>query len=768
MRKTFVILIVFILLQGLAVAGEVSLSRQVQNLTAFTKLCGYVKHFYPADEAADFPWAKFQAYGAEKVINAQNNEELRTIMLELFTPVVPTLQLYTGKKDKAYDLAKLIPENPTAYSTTFWQYRGLKLSPNSVYQSIRARRPFKIPVNKEQPNTEAIMNLVLPCLESSFSKARISFSLMKPSSDSLKVYYGVYYGPQAVNDSLEVSGWKRRTYLLEGLQVQDLDCSLYFTDFETIFLDSLKCEVMVDGAWQTIYDNDFSDSMPGTPPKHLNTNCMRMSNYVTANTDQVVEALNAKKVLAIRKAAPDASFTTGYLNKIFEEESQLGELVDEPLIKGLSCRFPLALYANNEHTYPRADTLKLRWLQEKLQPIDLADKVSIYNHLSGLTTYWNHLCFFYPYWQYTKVDWERELPKTIEKILTEPDFTAFKATLRELISKTLDGHASLSGRDEHYLIPGFKVDKVEGRWIVTGVVDDSLHLPLGLEVGTIDGLPFTRFMKSQRKYFTKATTQGTDSYLFISAMMAYPDSMAVFGFRTPDGNTITKEVKFGPYQSELSYSRPEKTARYTGDIWYVNIGLINEEEILQMMPELAKAKGIIFDLRDYPNIFINFIANLLTTPDKLETMYKKCYLYPRRELPRNQQHKPTGWYQEPAEPHLGGKIVFLCGANSISRTESFLQNFKYNKLGTIIGQPTAGVTGNVIGTSIAGEIALWWTGMFVENPDGSRFHGVGVIPDIYVKPSIKAFTEGRDAEMERSLLYLQDELKLEELPRLLE
>ena len=58
--------------------------------------------------------------------------------------------------------------------------------------------------------------------------------------------------------------------------------------------------------------------------------------------------------------------------------------------------------------------------------------------------------------------------------------------------------------------------------------------------------------------------------------------------------------------------------------------------------------------------------------------------------------------------------------------------------------------------------------MFVENPDGSRFHGVGVIPDIYVKPSIKAFTEGRDAEMERSLLYLQDELKLEELPRLLE
>jgi len=282
---------------------------------------------------------------------------------------------------------------------------------------------------------------------------------------------------------------------------------------------------------------------------------------------------------------------------------------------------------------------------------------------------------------------------------------------------------------------------------------------------TVDGQSFAKFMKAQRKFFTKATRQGTDSYLFTSAMMAYPDSTAMFSFLTPDKQKLSLRVNFGNYHSAILYGRPEANARYSGDIQYVNIGLISEEEIEELMPELARAQGIIFDLRDYPNIWIRFTEHLLQEKDKLETMYTKCYLYPGRELPRTDQIKPAGWYMEPAEPHLSGKIVFLCGANSISRTESFLQNFKYNKFGTIIGQPTSGVSGNVQGSSMAGGIVIWWTGMFIENPDGSRFHGVGVIPDIYVQPSIKAIAEGRDGELERALLFLQDELKLEEVPR---
>ncbi|HRY83145.1 MAG TPA: hypothetical protein P5533_00780 [Candidatus Cloacimonadota bacterium] len=151
---------------------------------------------------------------------------------------------------------------------------------------------------------------------------------------------------------------------------------------------------------------------------------------------------------------------------------------------------------------------------------------------------------------------------------------------------------------------------------------------------TVDGQSFAGFIKAHRNFFTKATRQCTDSYLFTSVMMAYPDSTAMFSFLTPDKQKLSLRVNFENYHSAILYGRPEANARYSGDIQYVNIGLISEEEIEELMPELARAQGIIFDLHDYPNIWIRFTEHLLQEKDKLETMYTKCYLYPGRELPR--------------------------------------------------------------------------------------------------------------------------------------
>ena len=75
-------------------AADTSTNIKVQNLSAFTRLYGYVKHFYPSDEAQEIDWDRFAALGSQKVQKARNMKQLKRSLEELFLPVID-LQLYT-------------------------------------------------------------------------------------------------------------------------------------------------------------------------------------------------------------------------------------------------------------------------------------------------------------------------------------------------------------------------------------------------------------------------------------------------------------------------------------------------------------------------------------------------------------------------------------------------------------------------------------------------------------------------------------------------
>ncbi len=63
--------------------------------------------------------------------------------------------------------------------------------------------------------------------------------------------------------------------------------------------------------------------------------------------------------------------------------------------------------------------------------------------------------------------------------------------------------------------------------------------------------------------------------------------------------------------------------------------------------------------------------------------------------------------------------------------------------------------GNVLNYKLPSGIDVQWTGLLVKNLDGSRFHGIGVIPDIEIYPTIKGIQEGRDEVLEKALEYLR-------------
>jgi C-terminal processing protease CtpA/Prc len=88
------------------------------------------------------------------------------------------------------------------------------------------------------------------------------------------------------------------------------------------------------------------------------------------------------------------------------------------------------------------------------------------------------------------------------------------------------------------------------------------------------------------------------------------------------------------------------------------------------------------------------------------------------------------WFIEPLEPKLKGKIIFLCYGGSISRAEMVMGIVEDYHLAEIIGQPTAGVDGDINPFRIIDGFDIYWTGLQVLRQDGSQFHMIGVTPTI--------------------------------------
>jgi hypothetical protein len=71
---------------------------RINNIQSFAKPYGFVRWFYPGEEASKTDWDKFAVYGIRKVDNTQDENQLRQILLELFKPISPCIfnTIYTS------------------------------------------------------------------------------------------------------------------------------------------------------------------------------------------------------------------------------------------------------------------------------------------------------------------------------------------------------------------------------------------------------------------------------------------------------------------------------------------------------------------------------------------------------------------------------------------------------------------------------------------------------------------------------------------------
>lgn len=111
--------------------------RGLVNIIAFTRLMGYVRYFHPSDEAAKTDWASFCINGVRQVESAGNRKELVKILNQIFTPIAPTINIYSGKTPPP------ISQPASATKGMIWRHLGVGMGIPGIYKSERIELEIK-------------------------------------------------------------------------------------------------------------------------------------------------------------------------------------------------------------------------------------------------------------------------------------------------------------------------------------------------------------------------------------------------------------------------------------------------------------------------------------------------------------------------------------------------------------------------------------------------------------------------------------------------
>ena len=209
------------------------------------------------------------------------------------------------------------------------------------------------------------------------------------------------------------------------------------------------------------------------------------------------------------------------------------------------------------------------------------------------------------------------------------------------------------------------------------------------------------------------------------------------------------------------------------NIFYVNLSdpeLIKYKSFANRITEINTGKGVIFDMRGYPNEYVmSIMAHLTDTvlscgnlsnvityfPDRLQPHLKPAktwYIAPAMsDISKSYAKKYE--YPQPVKQKIEVPCVFLVNAESISFMETLVEMIKHFRLGVIIGENTAGCNGDAARFYNLPFAYFTMTGCKFMNRDGSQHHGIGVIPDIYVE-NTDPFT---DKQLEAAIKYLNEE-----------
>jgi hypothetical protein len=213
-----------------------------------------------------------------------------------------------------------------------------------------------------------------------------------------------------------------------------------------------------------------------------------------------------------------------------------------------------------------------------------------------------------------------------------------------------------------------------------------------------------------------------------------PDQYAAMMEQDKQGAPSEKQIAFFIAQETRTNQGYEELKVLPGNIRYVNlVNFLWMGDTPQAVTDAARFMG------DGDAVIIDLRENHGGTPDAVRAIVS-YFLPPDHRLLMSYHDSVTGESETSrvtdklAAPRMVGKPLYVLTSGSTgSAAEEFAYHIKNFKLGTLIGEPTAGAANNDSITPVApGFVISTSTGRPVHPVTGTNWEGTGVLPDVAV------------------------------------
>lgn len=377
--------------------------------------------------------------------------------------------------------------------------------------------------------------------------------------------------------------------------------------------------------------------------------------------------------------------------------------------------------------------------------------------LLALYRFWNIVEYWYPDRDEIGENWDGVLAQFIPRLAMANSRKEYELQLMALIANIHDTHAnlwsSLASRppDGDCFLP-IRVRYIEGQPVVTGNLAGYSQAgePFrpGDVIAALGSEPVAGLFRQWSPYYGASNTAALDREIatYLTRGTCGGVKMAVrragtvvdlLARRVP--MPAPPGVPLSPGTNDL----PGPAFRLLSkQVAYLKLSSIDPAQESTYIERAAGTKGLIIDIRNYPDAFVVFSLGSLLVDRR--TPFVRFTTASTNTPGAFHWAAPESLEPDPKKPHYDGKIVILVDDETQSAAEFAAMAFRSVPDAIVVGNATAGADGNVSRVPLPGGLYTFISGIGVFYPDKKPTQRIGIVPNVVVNPTIADVREGRD------------------------
>lgn len=376
--------------------------------------------------------------------------------------------------------------------------------------------------------------------------------------------------------------------------------------------------------------------------------------------------------------------------------------------------------------------------------------------LLGLFRYWNAMYYFHPYMAERRQQWLELLPAFIRRFAAARTDSDFDVACKVAAAALKDTHTALYGNKTNveakmmwhsFYLPMKVMLTRDGeslmitRFLTKGMQQSPLRL--GDQITHVNGRSVKEIREERQIY---SNFEGTSLDHYAPAYASFDgDSVCYDIVREGHPMTIRLTNAMQYWAEPLPEATPDTTRMLTDSIAYVNLCTISRQQLSLLLPTLAHTKGIVFDMRGYPNENIrDVLGDFLLPHPTVICQYDCADLQHPGAFFRNRYATKAG---KGNPDYYRGIAVVLVNGLTASAAELTTETIRQAPRGYVIGQPTGGVLAPTVAFPFTSGRAMRYTSCLTFSASGHCFHPNGIPLSEEVWPTPEDIAAGCDTEL---------------------